>query len=118
MDQLYELGLDRDSPLWLRGHGATIDGRKGRAPLGRRYVLVNSEYDRTLYNNGFLRIQAGPFLDTGKITDVSGYFGDPKWLVDTGVQVKVRVLGAVSVSLSYGRDLRYGRGAFFGTTER
>jgi len=118
LDQLYELGLDRDSPLWLRGHGATIDGKKGRAPLGRRYVLINLEYDRTLYNGGFFRIQVGPFLDMGKITDSSGEFGDPRWLTDTGVQVKVRVLGAVSIALSYGRDLRNGRGAFFGSTER
>ncbi len=118
LDQLYELGLDRDSDLWMRGHAATIGGRKGRAPLGRRYFLVNSEYDKTLYNSGLFRLQAGPFLDTGKITDSSGVFGDPRWLVDTGVQVKVRVLGAVSVVLSYGRDLRNGRGVFFGTTER
>jgi len=117
LDQLFELGLDRDSSLWLRGHGATIDGRKGRAPLGRRYFMLNSEYDKTLYNGGLFRFQAGPFLDTGKITDSSGVFGDPRWLVDTGVQVRVRVLGAVSVVLSYGRDLRNGRGAFFGTTE-
>jgi len=117
LDQLYELGLDRDSLLWLRGHGATIEGKKGRAPLGRRYVLINSEYDRKLYNGGFFRIQAGPFLDIGKVTDSTGEFGDPRWLTDTGIQLKVRVLGAVSVALSYGRDLRNGRGAFFGTTE-
>ena len=118
LDQLFELGLDRDSSLWLRGHGATTDGKKGRAPLGRRYVLLNSEYDKTLYDGGFFRVQAGPFLDTGKITDVSGVFGDQRWLVDTGVQVKLRVLGSVSIVLSYGRDLRNGQGAFFGTTER
>ncbi|MBS1864394.1 MAG: hypothetical protein JSS69_00610, partial [Acidobacteria bacterium] len=118
LDQLFELGLDRDSTLWLRGHGATIDGKKGGAPLGRRYVLLNSEYDKTLYNGGFFRFQAGPFVDMGKITDASGVFGDPRWLVDTGVQMKVRVLGSVSVVISYGRDLRNGRGAFFGTTEQ
>ena len=118
LDQLFELGLDRDSELWLRGHGATTDGRKGRAPLGRRYVLINSDYDRLLYNGGFFRVLAGPFVDMGKITDDAAAFGDPKWLVDTGVQVKLRVLGSVAVVLSYGRDLRNGRGAFFGTTER
>jgi tetratricopeptide repeat protein len=117
LDQLFELGLDRDSPLWLRGHGATTDGRKGAAPLGRHFVLVNSEYDRILYDGGFFRLQAGPLLDMGRITDSSGVIGDRRWLIDTGVQVKVRVLGAVSVVLSYGRDLRNGRAAFFGTTE-
>ena len=106
------------STLWLRGHNATIDGKKGLAPLGRRYVLVNTEYDKTFYDGGFYRFQAGPFLDMGKITDPSGLFGDPRWLVDTGVQMKLRVLGSVSLVLSYGRDLRNGRGAFFGTTVR
>jgi tetratricopeptide (TPR) repeat protein len=118
LDQLFELGLDRDTSLWLRGHSATIDGKKGLAPLGRRYVLVNTEYDKTFYDGGFYRFQAGPFLDMGKITDPSGLFGDPRWLVDTGVQMKLRVLGSVSLVLSYGRDLRNGRGAFFGTTVR
>jgi tetratricopeptide (TPR) repeat protein len=118
LDQLFELGLDRDTSLWLRGHNATIDGKKGQAPLGRRYVLVNTEYDKTLYDGGFYRFQAGPFLDMGRITDPSGLFGDPRWLVDTGVQMKLRVLGSVSLALSYGRDLRNGRGAFFGTTVR
>jgi hypothetical protein len=118
LDQLFELGLDRDTSLWLRGHNATIDGKKGQAPLGRRYVLINTEYDKTLYDGGFYRFQAGPFLDMGKITDPSGLFGDPRWLVDTGVQMKLRVLGCVSLALSYGRDLRNGRGAFFGTTVR
>jgi tetratricopeptide (TPR) repeat protein len=116
LDQLFELGMDRDSTLWLRGHRATTDGRKGRAPLGRRYVLINSEYDKMVYNGGFFRIQAGPFLDTGKITDASGIFGDPRWLIDTGLQLKLRVLGVVSVAVSYGRDLRNGQGTFFGTT--
>lgn len=118
LDQLYELGLDRDSTLWLRGHDAMVDGRKGGAPLGRQFVLINSEYDRTLYNGSFLRLQVGPLLDMGRITDSSGTIGDPRWLVDMGVQAKLRVLGSVSVVLSYGRDLRDGRGVFFGTTER
>jgi len=77
LDQLFDLGLDRDSALWLRGHGATTDGRKGRAPLGRRYVLINSDYDKVIYNGGFFLVLAGPFLDMGKITDDSATFGDP-----------------------------------------
>jgi hypothetical protein len=80
-------------------------------------VLINSAYEKLIYDGGFFRLLAGPFLDTGKITDDSAAFGDPRWLVDAGAQVKLRVLG-VSIVLSYGRDLRNGRGAFFGTTER
>ncbi len=81
-------------------------------------MLINSEYDKIIYDGGFFRVLAGPFLDMGKISDDSAAFGDPRWLVDAGAQVKLRVLGSVSIVLSYGRDLRNGRGAFFGTTER
>jgi tetratricopeptide (TPR) repeat protein len=118
LDELYQLGVERDNDLWLRGHAGTQDGRKGSAPLGRRYVLVNSELNKTMYNGAFLGIQLGPFFDTGAVADPSGLFGSQKWLFDTGLQARIRVLGSVSVVLSYGRDLRHGTGVFYGTSVR
>src|SRR5437763_1822928 len=38
-----------------------------------------------------------------------------RWLWDAGAQCKVRVLGSLTVVLSYGRDLRGGKGVFYGT---
>src|SRR5439155_19662675 len=67
LDQLFELGLDRDSALWLRGHSAPTHGRKGRAPPGGRYVRIKSAHYRQLFNGGFFRLLAGPFVDTGSI---------------------------------------------------
>jgi hypothetical protein len=116
LDQLFQLGVERDNDLWLRGHPGTLDGRKGRAPLGRRYLLLNSELHKTVYDGAFFRVQLGPFFDTGAIADPSGLFGSQKWLFDTGIQARLRVLGSVSVLLSYGRDLRSGTGVFYGTT--
>lgn len=118
LDLLYELGVERDNDLWMRGHDGTSGGRKGNAPLGRRYILWNSELNKNVYDSGFFRVQVGPFFDTGAIADSSGLFGSQKWLFDTGVQAKVRVLGSVSVVLSYGRDLRNGEGLFYATTAR
>jgi len=118
LDELYQLGVERDNDLWLRGHAGTVDGRKGGAPLGRRYVLMNSELNKTMYDGAFFRIQLGPFFDTGTIADPSGWFGSPKWLFDAGVQARIRVIGSVSVVLSYGRDLREGKGVFYGTSAR
>jgi hypothetical protein len=118
LDELYQLGVERDNDLWLRGHSGTTDGRKGRAPLGRRYLLLNSEVSKTVYDGAFFRVQLGPFFDTGAIADASGEFGSQKWLFDTGVQARIRVLGSVSVVLSYGRDLRNGAGVFYGTSFR
>jgi tetratricopeptide (TPR) repeat protein len=118
LDELYQLGVERDNDLWLRGHSGTMDGRKGRAPLGRRYVLLNSEVNKTIHDGAFFRVQLGPFFDTGAIADASREFGSQKWLFDTGIQARIRILGSVSVVLSYGRDLRNGTGVFYGTSVR
>jgi len=116
-DELFMLGIERDNDLWLRAHIGTRDGRKGSAPLGRNYFLGSWETDKTIYQNGFLTFQLGPFVDTGKIADLSVGLGSHKWLWDTGVQAKVRVLGVV-VGISYGKDLRSGNNAVYTTVGR
>lgn len=118
LDQLFQLGVERDNDLWLRGHRGTIDGRKGAAPLGRRYFLANWEMDKNVYGNGLVSVKVGPFLDNGAIADSSGLFGSRGWLWDSGLQCKVRILGGVTVVFSYGRDLAGGRGVFYGTVLR
>ena len=115
LDELFELGVERDNDLWLRGHTGTSNGRKGAAPLGRRYFLANWELNKNIYNAGFLKIRLGPVLDTGAIADSSGFFGSGKWLVDVGGQCKVQVLGNVTLVLSYGHDIRGGHNVFFPT---
>ena len=116
-DELYMLGIERDNDLWMRAHVGTRDGRKGSAPLGRRYFLANHEVDKNVYSNGLLTVKLSPFVDTGKITDPSGTLGARTWLWDTGVQTKVRVLG-VGVSFVYGKDLRTGNNAYYFTAGR
>jgi hypothetical protein len=118
LDELFQLGVERDNDLWLRGHAGTLDGRKGAAPLGRRYFLANWEMDKNVYQNGFFTMKLGPFLDNGAVADSSGFFGSQRWLWDSGVQCKVRILGGVTVVFSYGRDLHGGKGVFYGTVLR
>lgn len=113
-DELFYLGLDQDNDLPLRAHIATRDGRKGSAPLGRNYFLQNWEVDKNLYSNGIVRLQLGPFLDIGRITDPGTTFGSHKWLFDTGVEARLRIFG-VGVAFSYGKDLRTGNNAFYAT---
>lgn len=116
-DELFRLGLDPDNELWLRAHIGTRDGRPGSSPLGRNYFLSNWELDKNLYQAGLFGMQLGPFLDTGKISDPSSGLGSQKWLWDTGVQAKVRVLG-VGLVFSYGKDLRSGANAFYARVGR
>lgn len=116
-DELFMLGMERDNDLWMRAHVGTRDGRKGSAPLGRRYFLTNSEIDKNVYSNGLISVKLSPFLDNGKITDPSGNLGSRHWLWDTGLQAKLRVLGVGLVFL-YGKDLRSGNNAFYFTTQR
>jgi tetratricopeptide (TPR) repeat protein len=116
-DELYILGMERDNDLWLRGHVGTRDGRKGSAPLGTKYFLVNSEIDKNIYGNGLVTVKMGPFLDTGKIAGEAGNLGSRMWQWDTGAQAKMRVLG-VGVTFVYGKDLRTGNNAFYFTAGR
>lgn len=105
-DELYMLGLERDNDLWMRAHIGTRDGRKGSAPLGRKYGLANLEADKVIYGGSLLKVKLGPFVDTGGIGE--------KWLWDVGLQCKVTVLG-VGVVFSYGKDLRSGANAYYAT---
>jgi hypothetical protein len=115
LDELFQLGVERDNHLWLRGHPGTLGGRKGAAPLGRRFFLANWEMDKNIYDNGLFVVKIGPFLDNGAVADSSGLFGSQRWLWDSGVQCKVRILGGVTAVFSYGRNLRGGKGVFYGS---
>jgi len=116
-DELFMLGMERDNDLWMRAHVGTRNGRKGSAPLGRRYFLSNSEIDKNVYSNGLITVKLSPFLDSGKITDPSENPGSRHWLWDTGLQAKLSVLG-VGLVFVYGKDLRSGNNAFYFTTQR
>lgn len=118
LDELFQLGVERDNDLWLRGQAGTLDGRKGAAPLGRRYFLANWEMDKYIYGNGLFNVKLGPFLDNGAVADSSGLFGAQRWQWDSGLQCKVRVLGGITAVFSYGFNLRGGKGVFYGTALR
>jgi tetratricopeptide (TPR) repeat protein len=111
-DELFMLGLERDNDLPLRAHVGTRDGRKGSAPLGQNYFLANWEINKNVYDNGLFGIRLSPFLDSGKITDPIASLGSRKWLVDTGMQLKFRLL-SVGLTFTYGKDLRSGTNAFY-----
>jgi hypothetical protein len=116
-DELFMLGLERDNDLLLRAHIGTRNGRKGSAPLGENYFLSNWQTDKNLYSNGLITLKLGPFLDTGKITAPAGTLGSQKWLIDTGAQTTIRVLG-LGVTFVYGKDLRTGNNAYYTTVSR
>jgi len=114
-DDLFVFGMDRDDTnLWMRGHLATRDGRKGSSPTGDAYFLSNSDFYRRIYGNGLLAIHVGPLFDIGKMSAPTSGLSNGEWLVDTGVEARLTILHT-GVVFSYGRDLRSGANAFFGT---
>ena len=117
-DELFQLGIERDNDLWLRGHAGTRNGRKGSAPLGRDYFLANWSLNKMIYAGPVFSFNAGPFLDCGRIYDTSQGLGSKKWLWDTGVQFGVRVLGSFGFTFIYGKDLRSGGNVFYSTALR
>jgi tetratricopeptide (TPR) repeat protein len=117
-DEFFQVGIERDNDLWLRGHPGTRNGRKGSAPLGRDYFLANWSLNKTIYTGPVFSFTAGPFLDCGRIYDASENLGSKKWLWDTGVQFGVRVLGSFGFIFIYSKDLRSGGNVFYSTAAR
>lgn len=114
-DDLFALGMERDdSSLWMRGHIATRDGRKGSSPVGNAYLLANTDFYRRIYGNGLIAIHAGPLLDVGRMAAPTTGLSSDQWLCDAGAEARLTILHT-SVVLSYGRDLRSGANALFGS---
>lgn len=113
-DELYLIGMERDTDLWFRGLLGTRDGRKGSSPLAERYLLSNTDLFRRLYTNGLISIHVGPLFDLARTASANTSLAPPQWLSSAGAEAKLTVLGT-SVLLTYGRDLRTGSNAFFAT---
>lgn len=113
-DELYLIGVERDTDLWLRGLIGTRDGRKGSSPLAQRYLLSNTDVYRRIYSNGLITLHAGPLFDVGRAASANTSLAAPHRLYTAGAEAKITVLGT-SVLLTYGRDLRTGTNAFFAT---
>jgi hypothetical protein len=117
-DELFILGLERDNDLWLRGHIATQDRKRGSGFLGQDYLLWNWEIDKRIYQFPFLDLRLGPAVDTGRIYDKDHNFGSGAWLTDLSLLFKARFRHNVAIIFSYGKDLQTGRNAFYVTTSR
>jgi predicted double-glycine peptidase len=106
-DERFVIGLDRDSDLWLRAHSATLDGRKNAASTSRAFIVMNSDFQKTVFNSGLFQIKTGPFVDAGK-SSIS-----PRWVVDSGLEMRFSVLGSIAINISYGWSLRDAQRALF-----
>jgi hypothetical protein len=105
--------VKHDQVLIRPGHAGTREGKKGNAPLGTDYALLQTEFDRRLARFRPLEFRLGPFFDSGRIGGSAQRFAPVKWLFDAGAQVKMTVAGGLTWSFVYGRDLRGGQGVFY-----
>jgi hypothetical protein len=112
LDELFMLTYDRDYDLPLRGHSSTIDGKRGSAPIGRRYALANVDFYKTIWHPSLVTFDIGPVLDIGRVWDQVAPRERGKVLVDAGAQLRLGLPGGFQVILSYARDLRGGSGVF------
>jgi hypothetical protein len=99
VDELFILGLDRDTDLLLRAHSSLSNGRRGAGPIGNRYVLMNAQTAKLIRDFGIARISAGPFVDVARMSDV---------FVDAGLFLNLSVGRTLTVSFSVARDFRSG----------
>lgn len=114
-DELFLVGMERDTNLWIRGQIGTRDGRKGSSPVGSDYFLSNTDFYRRIYGNGLITLKVGPLLDVARVGAATNSLANGQWLFDVGIEARLTVLGT-SVVFTYGRDLRTGNNAFFEST--
>lgn len=112
LDELFMLTYDRDYDLPLRGHDSRVDGKRGSAPIGRRYALANVDFYKTIWHPSLVTFDVGPVLDVGRVWDQIAPREQGKVLVDAGAQLRLELPGGFQVILSYARDLRGGSGVF------
>jgi len=120
LDQLFELGLDRDSTLWLawpRRDDRRKKGARSSGPSLRidQFGLRKRSFMTADFFACWRETISGHPAGLPTIRQSLATHGG--WLTREQ-QVKLRVLGVFRSHCPYGRDLRNGRGAFFGTTER
>ena len=101
LGELFSVGLDRDHDLWMRAHNDRL--------IGRRYLLLNAEVEKKIFDSAFVGLKLAPFVDVAR---VGGSF------VDTGVDVRVSLASLLTFSLSIGRDLKEGRTVLFTNVTR
>ena len=104
IDDLFSIGIDRDTKLWLRGHSAVVDGRKGAGPMGRRYVLWNTEIAKHVFDTAFFKATVVPFADIAHAGPL---------YVDAGIELRFSLASVVTFSISAGRDVKAGRTVIF-----
>jgi len=101
IDELFALGIDRDNPgHLLRAHPATRSRRKGAAVYANQYGLLNAEIQKIIHEFPLVRVSVVPFVDTARTGG---------WFVDTGLDLRLRLLSRATFSFSIGRDLMAGK---------
>src|SRR5688572_17950741 len=74
-----------DRAVWAAGSKGGNKAVHG-APMGRAYLLSNSEINKSLYDDGLLGVKLRPFWTSAKSLIAPRHLGPGTWLGDKGVQ--------------------------------
>jgi hypothetical protein len=117
-DQYFMLGMERDNDFWFRGAAGARGGRKGAAPLGTGFDLLQLDAKRTLFRLPLLRLSAGPFYDAGRAAVPLPGAPPSGWMHAGGLEAELKTGSGIRWTLVWGRDLRGGRGVFYTGVKR
>ncbi|MCC6262180.1 MAG: hypothetical protein IT169_01275 [Bryobacterales bacterium] len=117
LPELFNIGMERDGGIPLRGHIGTQHGHKGSALYGDRYLASNLEVSKTLARLGVVTLSVAPFLDVAWVRDAQGRYGSRRTQFDAGLQWIAATPGGTEIRLSYAWDLRNRRQSFYAYSE-
>lgn len=105
-DELFMLARQRDDGIPLRGHSGTTNGKKGRAPVGKQFVLLNMDFFRETWRGQQGALDLGPLVDIGQMWRPVTGETHGKLQIDIGIQARLRLSSGFSFVVSYAHDLR------------
>lgn len=117
LPELFNVGMERDGGIPLRGHIGTRRGHKGSALYGDRYLASNLEVSKTLVRLGVVTLSVAPFLDVAWVRDAHDRYGARRTQFDAGLQWIAATPGGTEIRLSYAWDLRNRRQSFYAYSE-
>jgi hypothetical protein len=112
IDEMFAPGASPEMELPLRAHHQDRDGALGATPLGRRLVLVNTEWRRRLVRSTWVQGGVVFFYDAAWITGTPGQSDLDHSFHDVGMGIRLGLVGSSILRFDFGHGLSDGRNAF------
>jgi hypothetical protein len=115
LEDYFRLGVGPDVKFQLRAHPLFRNGKLGSTPLAGEFVLGNLTVGQDLFDKKLLRLGIAGFCDAARMPRIYPRQSLSGTALDAGVGIEIGLLGrnGPNFTLTYGRNVREHRNAFY-----